>query len=70
MPKEFNLAGLTGTGRLWAYRWDGFGAKVLIDVATLRYVAVLPEGLGDVGWAGDFRFAVASVTGGHGGLCG
>lgn len=45
-----------------------FGARRLLDPATLATVATLPEG-SDVSWSSDYRYAAHGVTGGHGGLC-
>jgi len=55
-------AGFLGVGE--------FGAKALIDPATLLYKAVLPHNLGDVFWSPDRRYAVVGEPFGHGGLCG
>jgi len=50
-----------------------FGAKYLIDPATLEFKAVIPNGPygsgGNVSWSADFRYASHGPFGGHGGLC-
>lgn len=50
-----------------------FGAKYLIDPATLAFKTVLPDRPdgygGDVSWSADFRYASHGPFGGHGGLC-
>ena len=61
---------LTPSGLIAA---GSFGAKYLIDPATLEYKAVIPgrpDGYGgDVSWSSGFRYASHGPYGGHGGLC-
>lgn len=45
-----------------------FGAKVLLDPATLEYIAVLPQ-LSEVAWSADYRFAAAGQTFSHPDIC-
>lgn len=52
-----------------------FGAKSLIDLATLRATFVLPgtelyDRGRDASWSRDYKFASTGFTGGHGGNCG
>jgi hypothetical protein len=47
-----------------------FGARALVDPATLQYRSVLPDNLGDVTWSPDNRYALTGQVSGHGGLCG
>lgn len=61
---------------LWAtFTPDGliasgaFGARELIDPATLQYTAVIRKA-GDVSWSPDYRYASVGIWGGHGGQCG
>ncbi|MGE3857526.1 MAG: hypothetical protein AB7G21_11290 [Dehalococcoidia bacterium] len=61
-PYAVTPAGLIASG--------AFGAKALIDPATLDYRVVLPDGLVDVAWSRDFRYAAVGAALGHGGLCG
>lgn len=61
-PSKFTPSGALTAGY--------FGAKTLIDPATLEYLVVLPEGFSDVNWTPDYRYAVVSAQLGHGGRCG
>ncbi len=48
-----------------------FGARALVDPATLSYTAVLPGSAWPsfVSWSPDYRYAAYAPGGGHGGLC-
>lgn len=61
-PDAFTPDGLIASG--------AFGAKALIDPATLDYRVVLPDGFSDVDWTPDYRYAAVGAALGHGGLCG
>ncbi len=61
---------------LWV-RMDGgligageFGARAMIDPASLQYKTVLPDNLPDVTWSDDYRYAAVGQASPHGGLCG
>ena len=61
---------------LWIYLAPGnrlglgeFGPTALLDLDTLEYSTVLPEGAVDVAWSPDYRYASTGSTGGHGGNC-
>jgi hypothetical protein len=67
---------LTPDGAIAASRF-GFGARWLVDPATLTYIVTIPElapgvpgSAGDVSWSPDYRYASHGIVGGHGGLCG
>jgi hypothetical protein len=47
-----------------------FGPMAFIDLATLDYGAVLPDGVGDVAHSADYRYAAIGYPYGHGGVCG
>ncbi len=47
-----------------------FGPTSLIDLETLDYTFVLPDGALDAAWSPDYRYAALSYAGGHGGRCG
>jgi hypothetical protein len=65
---EFQWVRLTPDGRLALSR-SGFGASAIFNPDTRRYDAVLPEGIIDVIWSADYRYAAAGTRLGHGGLC-
>jgi hypothetical protein len=46
-----------------------FGAKAVVDPASLTYTTVLPE-LADVSWSADLRYAAVGQAFGHDGVCG
>ena len=59
---ELAPMGLIGTG-------DGRGAHGLLDLETIEWVIVLPNGIDIVSWSPDYRFAMTGAPPGHGGRC-
>lgn len=65
---EHQFVGLTPDGRLTLSQ-AGLGADAIVDLETLEYEAVLPDGLFDIVWSADFRYAAVGTAAGHGGRC-
>jgi hypothetical protein len=57
-------------GSLLGLSYSGFGVDAWLDLDTMGWVRVMPEGSIHASWSPDRRYASLGGFGGHGGLCG
>ncbi len=68
IPTELAVEEIDGS--LLGLSRSGFGVDAWLDLETMQWLEVMPEGSIHASWSPDRRYASLGTFGGHGGLCG